>query len=261
MTHKLNPAWVAAFLLLSVSLSGCGGTKMLKNPKVVSLEKPLAVAADEKLEVMLEWVVVRDGPGTWAKNADWDEYVLSARNLSGAPLRIATIAVHDSLDTRVLGVANRKRLVSGSKATVKRYKGQGLRVKAGIGGPTLMAAGAGALVTGYGVGMAAVYGASSAAAGVAVGALLAAPALVVGGVVRSVRQKRVAQEIVKRHTPLPLELAASEQLRITQFTPIAPSPQRIVVTYVINDMEYTLEIDTRVALKGMHLKARNDTKP
>ena len=63
-------------------LSGCGGTKVLKEAQPIQTTQPLATVSDQQVTAILDWVIVRDGPGTWAKNADWDEYLLRIRNLS-----------------------------------------------------------------------------------------------------------------------------------------------------------------------------------
>jgi hypothetical protein len=52
-------------------LSGCGGTKVLKEAQPIQTTQPLATASDQQVTAILDWVIVRDGPGTWAKNADW----------------------------------------------------------------------------------------------------------------------------------------------------------------------------------------------
>jgi hypothetical protein len=42
----------------------------------------LSTASDEAVSAMPDRVAFRDGPGTWAKNADWDEYWVSIENMS-----------------------------------------------------------------------------------------------------------------------------------------------------------------------------------
>ena len=56
-------------------LQSCTGTKLLEESIPVRDSKPLSQSTDEKISASLNWVVVRDGPGTWAKNADWDEAI------------------------------------------------------------------------------------------------------------------------------------------------------------------------------------------
>ena len=60
-----------------VVLSGCAkGTKLIKEPEPYEIAKPIASATDKRLVANLDWVIVRKGPGEWAKNADWDEFLL-----------------------------------------------------------------------------------------------------------------------------------------------------------------------------------------
>ena len=110
-------------LLLLLALSGCGGTKVLKEPKPLVVAQSLAIASDQRLSATLDWVVVRDGPGTWAKNVDWDEYLIRVQNLSDDSIRVTKIAVLDSIGTRVDTRENRSQLVKGTKQTKRRYKG------------------------------------------------------------------------------------------------------------------------------------------
>ena len=67
---------------LSLCLVGCGGSKVLKEPNPFAVTQSLATASDQRLYATLDWVIVRDGPGTWAKNVDWDEYLIRIQNLS-----------------------------------------------------------------------------------------------------------------------------------------------------------------------------------
>ena len=182
-------AMVSTSMLL-VGLTGCGGTKVLKNPEPMELVNPLVIAADERLVVTLDWVIVRGGPGTWAKNADWDEYLLRVRNNQPEPVSITSIAVYDSTQTRQSTIANRPALVKESKKTQKRYQGQGVKVKAGMGSGAIVAAAGASAYVGMSVGAAAIY-APGAAVAAAAGALILAPALAVGGVVRGVNNSKV----------------------------------------------------------------------
>ncbi len=104
---------IIAMIVVSSVLTGCGGTKVLKEPQPVQLENPLAVTADARMTATLDWVIVRAGPGTWAKNADWDEYLLRVRNHSDRTLRIVGLTVVDSLQTRIESGA----ILSGSTST------------------------------------------------------------------------------------------------------------------------------------------------
>lgn len=254
MICRLSRPAALVLSLLALGLAGCGGSKVLKRPRVLTLAEPLAVVSNEHIEAVLDWVIVRDGPGTWARNANWDEYLLRVSNRHDAPLAITGITVVDSLGTPVGPATSRRALVKGSRAAARRYRSQGLKVKAGVGGATLMAAGAGAAIAGYGVGGAAMYGSvSSAAAGAAVGALVLAPVLAVGGVVRAVNESQVSQEIEQRQTPTPMLLEPGPQARLVTFVPVTPSPQRVEVHYLDQGRPRTMTLDTQLALNGLHL--------
>ena len=251
----LQPRQIALTLALALSLAGCGGAKMLKNPEPLVLTEALAVESDQRLTVMLDWVIVREGPGTWARNADWDEYLLRLRNNSDERVRITGVTVYDSLDTRQETQAKRPDLVKASRATAKRYKGEGLKVKAGLGGTTLMAAGGAAYVAGMSVGYAALGGSTAAAsaAGAAVAGIAIAPVFMIGGIVRAVNNNKVAAGIVLRQSKLPIYVDPRGEQRLDCFFPLAPSPTKLEITYEDSNGEHRVYIDTHEILSGLHL--------
>jgi len=254
---------IVSIVAVCLVLPGCGGTKVLKDPQpmheapTLAPQPPLASGGDDKLGVHLTWVIVRDGPGTWARNADWDEYLLVASNLSGETLRITGASVYDSLGNRIAADDDRKRLVKASRITSRRYKESGVEVVAGVTPETMFLASA----AGYGiagaVGSAGLYTSSAVALGV-LAALALVPVLAVGGVVKASNNNEVAKEIQRRHTDLPVDIEAGDQLALNLFFPLAPSPQRVELTYVDGRGEHIIVIDTRESLDGLHIPARKD---
>jgi hypothetical protein len=244
-----------ACMVLITGLAGCGGTKILKEPEPMVLENSLLAGSDERLAVDLDWIIVRDGPGTWARNADWDEYLMRVRNTSSHPVQVTSIRIYDSGEFEHESVSNRKKLVKASRATAKRYKGQGVEVKAGLGGGALLVAGGVSASVGMSAGAAAVYGSTATAAGAA-GALLLAPVFITGGVIKGVNNSKVSNEIEKRQTLLPMQLRPDEYRPVDLFFPIAPSPSRIEVNYTDSAGEHMLVLDTSEALAGLHLVAQ-----
>lgn len=255
MKFNVSPVQGIVFsVFVMIALPGCGGTKVLKDPPPLVLAEPLASNADQRLEASLDWVVVRDGPGTWARNADWDEYLLRVNNLSGERLRLTGIAVYDSLDFRQETIGDRKQLVKASRATTKRYKNEGLTVKAGMSGGALIGSGAVALTSGTAIGAAALGGSTAAAgaAGAAVAGIFVAPVLMTGGIVRSANTRRVAKEIMLRQVDLPVDVAPGAAHEFSAFFPLMPSPRMIELRYVDLSGEHQLILDTRVLLHGLH---------
>lgn len=242
-----------------VSLFGCGGTKVLKESQPMQITQPLGVASDQQNTATLDWVIIRDGPGTWAKNADWDEYLLRVSNQSDRPITVTRIIVVDSLDTQITPEPGRKQLVKSSKKTARRYKESGIKVKAGRGAGTMLVAGAAVTAVGVGAATAAGYGAvmtgtAAGTAGAAAGGLLLlGPALAVGGIVRGVNNSKVNKQIELRQTTLPVEIPANEEIGLDVFFPIAPSPKQVELTYTDVAGEHALVIDTSFALDGLHI--------
>lgn len=255
-TKNRNIASLLSFLCFACSLSGCGGAKLLKAPAPLEATDSLARAADGRLSATLEWVIVRDGPGTWARNADWDEYMIRVQNLNGEPVQITSIAVVDALGTVIQPRDSRKQLVAGTKETKRRYKDEGVKVEVGAGAGKLLAGAGIAAATGAAATMAAVgYGTAAGAA--TVGSIIFVPALAVGGVVRGVNNSKVNQQIESRQTPLPTVLGEKEE-PLVAFFPLTPSPRRIELTYGDSEGDHILIINTVAALDGLHLGQDGD---
>ena len=257
---KVTRALMIAFII--ANLQGCGGTKVLKEPQPIQTTQPLAAISDQRVAATLDWVIVRDGPGTWAKNADWDEYLLRVRNQSDRRIQVTRLIVVDSLGTHIESQPGRKQLVKSSKKTARLYKESGIKVKAGRGAGTMLVAGSVLTVVGAGVASVAGYGsimsgvATAGSAGAAAGGLLLlGPALAVGGIVRGVNNSKVNNQIELRQTVLPLEIPAGEELSLDVFFPLAPSPTMVVLTYTDASGEHSLVIDTSTALDGLHIDA------
>ena len=247
-------------MMAALTLAGCGGTGLLKDPLPLHTGGPVVAASDEHLSVTVDAVIVRDGPGTWARNADWDEYRLTVRNVAETPVWLDRVFVVDSLDHAVDVAASRKELVRQSRKVVRRHEDSGLDIKAGAGTSTLVssgtvvsavglgtisAAGSGALVSG---GMASVGGAAAAASGM----LLAGPVLITGGIVRGVNNAKVNDRIETQHTELPILIPASEKKQLNLFFPLIPSPKQLVLTLRDGDAARHLVLDTSSALTGLH---------
>ncbi len=252
MNESTRLVSIIGVAIAALGLAGCGGAKVLKQPEPLVLNQPLASASDQRLAANLDWVIVRGAPGAWARNADWDEYLIRVQNLGDDPVTVRRVAVLDSLGTRIGPGNNRKQLVRGAKDTRRRYKDEQIKIQAG--------AGAGALLTGAAVtagASAAVVGSagilSSTGAAAATGGLILVPALAIGGVFRGVNNSKVNREIESRQTTLPVIIEDGEEMALDIFLPLTPSPQQVEITYLDSTGEQTLVIDTSRALEGLHL--------
>jgi len=255
------------FVAIAV-LAGCGGgSKILKEPQPMQVVQPLAKASDDQLAATLDWIIVRNNPGTWAKNADWDEYLVRVANRSESAIEIFGIAIFDSLGTKLGPEMSRKALVKASKETYKRYEKASTKVMAGRSGIGLFATGTAITVVGGAAAAAAAYGGIMAGAGgvgvvgtVASGLVLAGPAIAIGGMVRHANNRAVDEEIKRRLTVLPISLAAGEQRALNVFFPIAPSPSRLEIRYNDQSGEHSLAVDLTEALRGLHLQSLEEAE-
>ncbi|MDJ0941274.1 MAG: hypothetical protein QNJ00_16050 [Woeseiaceae bacterium] len=270
----LNARFRSIFALVTLLvLTGCGGgSRILKEPVELELEQPVAQAADDRLAATLDWVIVKDGPGTWSKNAWWDEYMIRVANVSDEPVTVSSVQVIDWLDAPVTAGGNRKELVKASKLTAKRYKDYDIKVEPGAGTGTMMAAGTGVLLIGgvaaaieVGAAMGTLFSAGAATAStpaivgvVGTAAVVAAPVLIVGGIVKGANNSAVNKQILARQVELPFELAPGEGRSISVFFPVSPSPKAVHFVYETEAGSSILEVQTTEVLSGLHLKTPID---
>lgn len=252
---------LVGFLACCLTACGGGGARVMKqSDRVPVTGGSLVQANDASLHASLDWVIVRNGPGSWARNAGWDEFVFHLSNASAAPLNITSVTVVDSLGTALPALATRKKLTSGSKDTIRRYRRSDLKVNTGMGSASLVVAGAAMTAVGVGAAVSTATASLMGGAGVAAGSaaamsalMLAGPAFAVAGVVRAVRNSHVSKEIETRRAVFPIAIGASKDREVHLFFPLAPSPQRVEINYADDAGTHSLTIDTRQALAGLHL--------
>ncbi len=250
---SLSALPASLFLLIGLLMAGCGGSKVLKETEPLVVTKSIATASDQHLSTTLDFVVVRNGPGTWAKNVAWDEYLMRVQNLADDSIRVTNITVLGSLGTRIEPRENRSQLVKGTNKTKRRYKGEGLKVKAGANAVTLWAAVDTTLEVGllYGTILSTTVVTTTQAA--AVTGLILVPALAVGGVIKGMNNSKVNKRVESRQTLLPIVLQEEEEKSLDIFFPLAPSPRQVEIAYTDFQGDHTLNIDTRTALDQLHL--------
>jgi hypothetical protein len=258
MKSKFQQLVLISFFIFMIA--SCGGAKVKNQKNVIALQeqrKSLAIMSDEKISVALDWVLVRNSPESWAKNADWDEYIFVLQALPGHQVQVTDIVVYDSLGTRLSHLDNRAELKKASKQNVRNYKKEKLSVKPGAGAGIITAGATGAVLGATYISVA------SAGAGVGAGALggivaastivIITPLFIAGGIVRGVNHHQVTKEIHKIATVFPISVDANETKEAHLFYPFAPSPNHIEITYSDNQGSYKLNIDTQQALAGLHM--------
>ncbi|MEM8983896.1 MAG: hypothetical protein AAGC71_12775 [Pseudomonadota bacterium] len=252
--------------VLAVLLGACaGGSKMLKEPLPLVHEKALATQADDQLIASLDWVIVPGGPGTWAKNAYWDEYIIRVEANGALPVEIVEVGVVDLLATEHGPLPERNDLVAATKDTRKRFRKEGIKPipGEGIDGVTVAVAGAGTYGALAGLASASLYSSLGAtiSAGTATGiaaagvVVVGGPVLAVGSIIRSGRNRRVNREIAARQSSLPIGVNPGEPLQLNLFLPVTPAPQSVHIRYRVADDERTLTLPVSDVLGRLHLPA------
>jgi hypothetical protein len=241
-----------ASLLASVGLTACSPQSRLLHEPMPAQDAIIGWAdtAPDGLHVELHQVIVRNGPGSWVRDADWDEYVVRLANHSATPLRIERFELQSA---RLLGVVecstSRTQLEKQSSATLRTLKDAGIVAGAGV-----VSAGAAVAVAGTGGTIAA------SAAAAAAGIVLLPVGLVTGGVYVHKKHKRerldhvlIDEQLAQRSFALPYELAGASDVSKSTFFPITPAPTRLVIGYASAGEPHDLTL-ALPSLAGLHLK-------
>jgi hypothetical protein len=116
-------------LLASVGLTACSPQSRLLHEPLPAQDTIIGWAdtAPDGLHVELHQVIVRNGAGSWLRDANWDEYVVRLANHSAAPLRIERFELQSA---RLVGVVacstSRTQLEKQSSATLGTLKDAGI---------------------------------------------------------------------------------------------------------------------------------------
>jgi len=82
-----------------------------------------------RFDATLISVITYNGPGSWKRNAFWDEYVVTIRNTGSDPMTIGAAGLTDSAGTiRAAGIAPWA-LEEESKRLEDKYPGRGYRIR------------------------------------------------------------------------------------------------------------------------------------
>ena len=222
--------FLARFLATACfALAGCGGSALLKEVQPLESSKPVAEGKDDRIHAVIDTVILRNGAGAWARDAEWHEYLIRIRALSDESLEIREVAIFDALDHRIEPRSDRGQLVDGTREMERRYEQSG-KVVPKRGTPRIAASVAQAIFSGP------------------VGLLAVGVALPIYGVARLAENAQIDSEIQRRRTTLPVALPSGAEASVDLFFPTTPQSARTQVVYADRHGEHRLDIDTRQAL-------------
>lgn len=226
--------------LMAALLSGCVSAKYQRadpddTPPPVSLN---LTSEQSPVTATVHSVIAFHGPGSWKRDAYWDEYVISVVNHSEASLAVQSGTLTDSLGHAAAPGDDPWLL---EKESLSRLEGMDPSTKA-----VLVQVGAG-------------YGAASAGAGLAMAgagpvALVLFPAYIGGAIYRNVSSRHdIEHEFAARRLVLPLTLKPGETRTGSLFFCISPGPQQLVLHGQAGDAPVEVIISL-APLAGLHLK-------
>ena len=248
-TMRLSHFAPVTVSLLGVGLlfTGCVSNKYKTAPKDTPPPVALNLAVNQPpVAATVNTVIVYQGPGSWKKEAYWDEYAVTLANHGSAPLMFDSATLIDGLDLSQACGADPWMLEHQSRENMKKFEHVGRKILIGAG-LTLGWATAGGLTA-----TAAWAGAGTAAA-VGATAFLALPVWAISSGVRTlVARSSITDEFNRRRLALPVTLQPGETKRGSLFFPISPGPQRLELHCHANGEARLVAIDL-APLAGLHL--------
>lgn len=250
---------------LSVGLCGLSGVALTlqtgcvtsKKYKMAKANTPPAVALNlvataPAISATIDSVIVFRGPGSWKREARWDEYVLTLKNNGVAPETLYTATLIDPENVAQVPGDDPWKLERQSRSNFARYGKMGLTVVEGAGGVVL-----------YGV---AAYGAASSAilaGGATTGAVVVLdviPIVAIGdiatvAVMNHNNKLKVNAEFARRRMSLPITLAPGESVTKSLFFPMVPAPRALVLLHGTDEMKEELKVDLS-ALRNLHVQTK-----
>jgi hypothetical protein len=200
----------------------------------------------------LQSVIVFKGPGSWKREARWDEYVVTIANQGSVPMVIEEAPLIDLLGQPQAPGADPWKLEKLSYTNWDKYGKTGLKLLAGAGAVTLY----GGAVVAVGVGSALAGPGAAAGGSVAVLNLIPVVAVVditAVAIMNNQNKKKVAAEFTRRRLALPVVIAPGEMKTGSFFFPLTPGPQRLLVRGRSGDLPVSLELGL-APLAALHLK-------
>jgi hypothetical protein len=240
----------ASSLLIAAALclmTACVSPKYKRADKGTPPVQPLNVKfPSATLDTSLYTVISDGGPGSWKREAFWDEYVIVMHNEGEQALNIATATLTDYAGAVRPAGTDPWALEKESKTLEKRYRDAGIAF-ARIAAPRVIVSTAEpGVVASAGIGT---TGAAAAATATAV-ALPVYGATVLG--INMHNKAAIKNEFNRRRVPLPLTLGPGETRTGSFFFPMVPNPQALTVRWrsSAGEGETTLELHF---LEGLHV--------
>jgi hypothetical protein len=235
------------FAALLCLVAACVSPKYQRADKSTPPVQPLNVKfPPSALESSLYSEISDGSPGSWKREAFWDEYVVIMRNDGDQALNIASATIVDYADAVRSAGSDPWELERESKTLESRYRDAGIAFSRMAAPRVIASAAEPTVVASAGIGT----------AGAATAATLTAVALPVYGVtvfgINMHNKAAIKKEFNRRRVPLPLTIGPGESRTGSFFFPMVPNPQALSLRWTSStgDGETTLELHF---LRGLHV--------
>jgi hypothetical protein len=228
-------------------LSGCLSPKYKHADKKTLPIQPLNVKFPAAmLDASLYSEISFGAPGSWKREAFWDEYVITLHNDSDHPLNVSAATLSDYAGVARPPGTDPWRLERDSKNLEKRYRDGGVAF-ARMAAPRVIASTAEPTVA------AGVVGSS----GAAVAATLTAVAIPIYGAtilgINMHNRSAIKKEFDRRRLAFPLTLGPGESRTGSLFFPMTPNPQALAVEWSSSTGNDVTVLDLHF-LEGLHVE-------
>jgi len=232
-----------------VSLTGCVTAKKyrLAKPDTPPPSTLNWEASAPPVTLTLRAVIVFKGPGSWKREARWDEYAVMITNDGKEPFILTTAELADLRGAPQLPGTDPWMLEKLSYTNWEKYGKTGLKLAAGAVGVAVVgtaaavaAAGPGFIITSSMVTVATVI-----------------PIVAVGDVVivyslNQSNREKVEAEFTRRRLVLPLTVEPGATVRGSLFFPMTPGPQRLILRGKVGEAPHEVSLGLK-PLAGLHL--------
>ena len=251
------------FLVIVSLLTSCVSAKY----KMASEDTPPPVPLNLETEAhsvnaLINTVIIFGGPGSWKREAYWDEYLLSITNHSDHPVTLTSSMLIDFQGNQVMLGNDPWELQEQSKEWIKKYDPGTSGVVIQVGATSLLtgaivggALGAIASSSPY-IGVAAGMGIMAAAVTV-----VALPIIGLGSILRNVEYKhKIQDEFNRRCLIVPVTIQPGEMIQGSLFFRITPGPKRLTLLFSGHETDFDVSVDL-APLSDLHIDRNPGEKP
>jgi TonB family protein len=211
-------------LALALATAGCA-SKMIQEARVTEpVRLEVATAAEAPVRISIEGLIGPNSPGSWTRDAQWEEYVVRIANAGPEPVAVDRIELESLLPQPAVHTPSLDALRTQTGVNL-RWLGSAAGVAAAAGYTAFAASGA-LFLSG-----------SFTAAGTAFAAI--GPAAAAGAVVYAVANaqqesadnRAIQERLLARAVAVPRALAPGEAASGSAFFAASPGPKRLVVHF------------------------------